>query len=508
MVRKEKALNRHKSSKTLRSKATCMSGKNHQYWFSPVAAASATRTPRTASVPKDSEVPSTQRKSSTSGSSNPEMSSGQWSCPGCPSHFDDSTALNLHCAQTHPNLETQYHRFCVTCQQFVPKGPIHFTTSPKHPKCSGCHVGFEDKAQLREHLRLENACETCMVHHGSADGLESHYLRLIRHRPQTRRGEVLSVDDPPGAVNAGSAGPSSATPAAPQPMHLFSASSILLPPSRSSSSTYQHDSKEEGLSSPTPADRTAMARKMLDDLVDESTSSYTAGGSSTFVDGGSHKDRYDLDDAASMVSYGNYSNTTPDEMSSVGRRSMSPRSVITSHTAAWSSGHSEISIVSQDLGRLSRRDNEDSAQSIQRNRDLTRSPGNFVQNTDNPGWTRRASKRPGIPSVSGHSESSDSSHSTELTTPSEERIRSYLQSTVQPTPSRSSRGTSEAQGHEWDTSWSCRSCQRAPCIEPVATFCGHIFCRSCILLELGEHGVCPVCKKMFLLRLDVANHPP
>ena len=33
-------------------------------------------------------------------------------------------------------------------------------------------------------------------------------------------------------------------------------------------------------------------------------------------------------------------------------------------------------------------------------------------------------------------------------------------------------------------SWRCRACHRSPCLDPVATACGHLFCHKC---------VCPHC---------------
>ncbi|KAH9900829.1 hypothetical protein C8Q73DRAFT_220477 [Cubamyces lactineus] len=66
------------------------------------------------------------------------------------------------------------------------------------------------------------------------------------------------------------------------------------------------------------------------------------------------------------------------------------------------------------------------------------------------------------------------------------------QAVVQPVKTRAS-----------SLSWHCRSCQRDPCVDPVATVCGHVFCQSCLIRELGCHGACPVCKKTFLLKLDV-----
>ncbi|KAL1944411.1 hypothetical protein VTO73DRAFT_2841 [Trametes versicolor] len=51
--------------------------------------------------------------------------------------------------------------------------------------------------------------------------------------------------------------------------------------------------------------------------------------------------------------------------------------------------------------------------------------------------------------------------------------------------------------------WHCRSCFAEPCDEPVATICGHIFCRNCIVDEIATGMSCPACKKVFLVKLDV-----
>ncbi|KAI0332621.1 hypothetical protein GY45DRAFT_459775 [Cubamyces sp. BRFM 1775] len=53
-------------------------------------------------------------------------------------------------------------------------------------------------------------------------------------------------------------------------------------------------------------------------------------------------------------------------------------------------------------------------------------------------------------------------------------------------------------------SWHCRICLRDPCAEPAITACGHLFCQKCIVQEIDVKGVCPVCKKVILVKLDVA----
>ncbi|KAI1791651.1 hypothetical protein LXA43DRAFT_1009943 [Ganoderma leucocontextum] len=54
-------------------------------------------------------------------------------------------------------------------------------------------------------------------------------------------------------------------------------------------------------------------------------------------------------------------------------------------------------------------------------------------------------------------------------------------------------------------SWHCRSCLQEPCVDPIATICGHLFCRGCFMRELSAKTCCPVCGKIFFVRLDVAG---
>ncbi|KAI0723716.1 hypothetical protein C8T65DRAFT_88384 [Cerioporus squamosus] len=77
--------------------------------------------------------------------------------------------------------------------------------------------------------------------------------------------------------------------------------------------------------------------------------------------------------------------------------------------------------------------------------------------------------------------------------PSQTKTKSIAVSsrTSTPTPTRSS--------------FHCRSCARDPCIEPVATVCGHLFCHSCIVHEIETKLCCPVCQKAFLVRLHVES---
>ncbi|KAI0636427.1 hypothetical protein C8Q77DRAFT_501183 [Trametes polyzona] len=63
--------------------------------------------------------------------------------------------------------------------------------------------------------------------------------------------------------------------------------------------------------------------------------------------------------------------------------------------------------------------------------------------------------------------------------------------------------TSTAEPRTAYQSWRCRSCAADPCADPVATICGHIFCRDCLIDTLCARGSCPVCWRTLFIRLDV-----
>ncbi|KAM5538043.1 hypothetical protein V8D89_008240 [Ganoderma adspersum] len=63
-------------------------------------------------------------------------------------------------------------------------------------------------------------------------------------------------------------------------------------------------------------------------------------------------------------------------------------------------------------------------------------------------------------------------------------------------------------GHGEDSevpSWHCRSCLQNPCVDPVATICGHLFCHECLVQEFSERSCCPVCEKPFYVRLHAES---
>ncbi|KAH9835431.1 uncharacterized protein C8Q71DRAFT_724729 [Rhodofomes roseus] len=94
----------------------------------------------------------------------------------------------------------------------------------------------------------------------------------------------------------------------------------------------------------------------------------------------------------------------------------------------------------------------------------------------------------------------------------EEEVSSVTESTATtaangqsvPATSNAAVTTSQVRPQAPGPSWHCRSCGKDPCEEPTATQCGHIFCYSCIVKEIAEKMHCPVCHKLFLLRLNVS----
>ncbi|KAH9911805.1 uncharacterized protein B0H18DRAFT_1058858 [Fomitopsis serialis] len=107
----------------------------------------------------------------------------------------------------------------------------------------------------------------------------------------------------------------------------------------------------------------------------------------------------------------------------------------------------------------------------------------------------------GVPSVStGRTRGSISSESRV----SEEvsSVTASIATTGQSVPTPSNPAMSvPLRGSHVGPSWRCRSCGKDPCEDPTATQCGHIFCHSCIVKEIAENLQCPVCHKLFLLRL-------
>ncbi|KAI0807898.1 hypothetical protein C8Q74DRAFT_100270 [Fomes fomentarius] len=53
-------------------------------------------------------------------------------------------------------------------------------------------------------------------------------------------------------------------------------------------------------------------------------------------------------------------------------------------------------------------------------------------------------------------------------------------------------------------SYHCRSCLQEPCVDPVISFCGHLFCHRCLIEELRSRMCCPECQRPFMVQMHVA----
>ncbi|KAH9835430.1 uncharacterized protein C8Q71DRAFT_765851 [Rhodofomes roseus] len=92
----------------------------------------------------------------------------------------------------------------------------------------------------------------------------------------------------------------------------------------------------------------------------------------------------------------------------------------------------------------------------------------------------------------------------EVSTVTASRVTTAGQSVAAPFDAAAS-STSRVRSQAAGPSWHCRSCGKDPCEEPTATQCGHIFCYKCIVKEIAENLQCPVCQKLFLMKLDVTR---
>ncbi|KAF9448582.1 hypothetical protein P691DRAFT_35477 [Macrolepiota fuliginosa MF-IS2] len=117
-------------------------------------------------------------------------------CPVCGKGFYDNAALTAHIGDTHNDL------WCSTCNlrfESVATANEHYTTSPVHPKCGHCGVGFRDGDVLEKHTRSHepNApyCKTTSPTVSTSGELETPTLRS-----STFTSPTSLVQSPPASV--------------------------------------------------------------------------------------------------------------------------------------------------------------------------------------------------------------------------------------------------------------------------------------------------------------------
>ncbi|KAI0000661.1 hypothetical protein BJV74DRAFT_959616 [Russula compacta] len=102
-------------------------------------------------------------------------------CTRCNTGFVDNVAIQAHVVSIHRPIT------CGTCnglQIYQEDIAHHYRISPKHPSCTPCDIGFEDKEALDQHTNArhpEFRCRTCDLPFGSAALLEAHYQESPRH---------------------------------------------------------------------------------------------------------------------------------------------------------------------------------------------------------------------------------------------------------------------------------------------------------------------------------------
>ncbi|KAI0674587.1 hypothetical protein C8Q78DRAFT_605180 [Trametes maxima] len=115
-------------------------------------------------------------------------------CAECGSAFIDQTQLDQHVRLAHPN-----NFKCGPCGREIAlsERQKHFRESPNHPLCFICEGGFLDDAAFNEHLstaHLESRCTQCRRQLRSKEDLRQHYLTSPMH-PHCAICEVGFVDD-------------------------------------------------------------------------------------------------------------------------------------------------------------------------------------------------------------------------------------------------------------------------------------------------------------------------
>ncbi|KAI0659415.1 hypothetical protein C8Q70DRAFT_987819 [Cubamyces menziesii] len=96
------------------------------------------------------------------------------------------TGENLHTnsgfSSSSVSLVHPPYRYCFPCKAIVSRGQAHLTSSPNHPNCTVCRLGFENGEQLDWHMIAKNTCNVCAIHHDSPEALHGHRQASIQHK--------------------------------------------------------------------------------------------------------------------------------------------------------------------------------------------------------------------------------------------------------------------------------------------------------------------------------------
>ncbi|KAH9835437.1 uncharacterized protein C8Q71DRAFT_119868 [Rhodofomes roseus] len=417
-------------------------------------------------------------------------------CTSCGEGFADALSLQNHMASAHPSPQ------CKTCGRlFTGTEDLkqHYRDSPNHPSCASCSIGFPDAATFQRHMVDVHPTP---VQIPSPVSSEESFVEVRRETPPTPEDylETRSLPTTPLVCPT----PSSAT----------SARSALSLKTQSDASSVSYSSRRasepslpsaflsgDGASAPWadyPLDTPQSPAHEHFDYASEAGVTHEPPPSATTMQSAV----LELTDASSVAEP-----YTPRSSSLGTITPMETPQIRTIHVPLGrphvERPESALSYVSEHASVKQTPFQQASSAAVARDEiDEVASAGSrAMHRVVNAVQSRPPSVASSVARRHEHSRSRSASSKARSDEPSELSANS-LGTTVTPTkvvsPARPSVPSSAV-------SWHCRSCMKDPCEEPTATVCGHIFCHQCIIKELATSMACPVCKKMFLLRLHVES---
>ncbi|KAH8103542.1 hypothetical protein BXZ70DRAFT_737947 [Cristinia sonorae] len=101
-------------------------------------------------------------------------------CPKCSKMFTEGGAMAMHQWIAHPGSR------CEPCGKYVFQEDMaeHLLTTPGHPVCSQCNIGFVDTGALYDHMALvhpERCCSLCNMIFTTTEHLREHHRTTRRH---------------------------------------------------------------------------------------------------------------------------------------------------------------------------------------------------------------------------------------------------------------------------------------------------------------------------------------
>ncbi|KAI0707513.1 hypothetical protein C8T65DRAFT_650767 [Cerioporus squamosus] len=323
----------------------------------------------------------------------------------------------------------------------------HYNNSPNHPKCETCEIGFASERRYEEHLGNKRTCHVCHVHLEIHENLDMHYRDSQCHPRCSRCGRGFMTTLQYGMHLSECIGTTFAhsSPAAKSnTLSLPTPEESVSGASVSDSALLETEQKEERMESswattPRPLHDEATPAPSIDD---SDASEYHAG------NGGAQRDA-------------------------------SPRPL----TSVYCRGPATPSLPTDDdiLEALDVRYGTEMASHVR-----------HILRTEDVSTEVRPSAD-GSPLSHPPAGETISSH---------EDLRS--DSSMQQGPLRqTSPSTGLHAGMLEAQSWHCRACLREPSNDTVATFCGHLFCRSCLMQMCRTDMRCSVCGQLFFLKLEL-----